>query len=57
VNLVEITLKKGLAIAALATAAFAFAAGVQPDAPKPTQTKEVAVVSDEPPIFYRPGVF
>ncbi|MDF2791393.1 MAG: hypothetical protein K0S80_4495 [Neobacillus sp.] len=53
----EITLKKVLAIAALATAAFAFAAGVQPDVPKSAQTKEVAIVSDEPPIFYRPGVF
>jgi len=53
---VEITLKKVLAIAALATAAFAFATGVQ-DASKPAQIKEVAIVSDEPPIFYRPGVF
>ena len=49
----EITLKKVLAIAALATAAFAFAAGVHQEAP--TKNKEVAIVKDEPPIFYRPG--
>lgn len=49
----EITLKKVFAIVALAGAAFAFAAGVQPEAP--TKNQEVAVVSDEPPIFYRPG--